>query len=242
MSRILFLVLVLVNLGWFGWVQFLAKPLQAPPASSAASIGPRLVLANEVASANNGTEQDTLPPPETDSVAAIDDVMIAAVEPEPTYQRGVSLGPFENLTEATKAMTSLIEVGYDPSQRIAEGQIRAGFQVSITGYSSQSEARNVHSELRSKGVTDAYVIPGTDPPHTISLGVFSNLARSRNRAREIRNMGFNPAVTERTRAGSVYWLDIVLDESGFINPADFDSDSSRILSLQIQACPVMAES
>jgi hypothetical protein len=93
--------------------------------------------------------------------------------------------------------------------------------------------------LKRRGISDAYIMPSADQTNDISLGVFSEPARAQRRAEEIRALGFTPTIADRTRRGPAYWIDINLKSTdGVINPADLQSESGRIVRLEVLACPV----
>ena len=128
--------------------------------------------------------------------------------------------------------------GYAPRTRLAEGDVWAGLWVYLADLQSRTEAQRAMSVLKQKGVADAYIMPAADQTNVISLGIFSEPERAQRRAEEVRSLGFTPSVADRTRRDTVYWIDIDLKPTdAMVNPSDIQSESGRIVRLQVQACP-----
>ncbi len=242
--RTLCLLLILANVLYFTWSQMIdvyvpslerkgAKPAE-PPA--------RIVLAREMIEAN----------PEEGSVGPIRDVLPPAVEPlgaqaapAPDTQTAqldtmscTSVGPFADLPQASQAQASLRAAGFDPRKRMEQGEIWAGYWVSVQGLATREAADAALRTLAASGIADVYVMPGSDPPNVLSLGVFSDYQRAQRRVDEVRAIGLTPRIDDRKRAGSVYWIDVDLQEPGqLIDSSIFQSDPRKITRLEMRACP-----
>jgi hypothetical protein len=242
--RTLCLLLVLANVLYFTWSQMIdvyvpslerkgAKPAE-PPA--------RIVLAREMIEAN----------PEERSVGPIRDVLPPAVEPLGAQSAPVpetqtaqldtlsctSVGPFADLPQASQAQASLRAAGFEPRQRMEQGEIWAGYWVSVQSLATREAADAALKTLAASGIADVYVMPGSDPPNVLSLGVFSDYQRAQRRVDEVRAIGLTPRIDDRKRAGSVYWIDVDLHEPGqLIDSSIFQSDPRKITRLEMRACP-----
>ena len=245
--RTVCLLLILANVLYFTWSQMIdvyvpnlerkgAKPVE-PPA--------RIVLAREMIEANS----------EERSVGPIREVLPPAVEPlgaqaapvtEPqTAQLDTlsctSVGPFADLPQASQAQASLRAAGFEPRQRMEQGEIWAGYWVSVQGLATREAADSALKTLAASGIADVYVMPGSDPPNVLSLGVFSDYQRAQRRVDEVRAIGLTPRIDDRKRAGSVYWIDVDLQEPGqLIDSSIFQSDPRKITRLEMRACPSSA--
>ena len=152
--------------------------------------------------------------------------------------RCISLGPFRDLAEASQASSTMRGSGYAPRTRLAQGDVWAGLWVYLADLPSRAEAQRAMSLLKQRGVADAYIMPAADQTNVISLGIFSEPQRAQRRAEEVRALGFTPTVADRTRKDTVYWIDIDLKPTdSMVSPADFQSESGRIVRLQVVACP-----
>jgi hypothetical protein len=243
--RSLCLLLILANVLYFTWSQMIdvhgssldrrgEKPVEAPA---------RIVLAREMVDANPDDERPAGP---------IRDVQPPAVEPlgGPAAQSKAtetakldslsctSVGPFADLPQASTAQAALRNAGFEPRQRMEQGEIWAGYWVSIQGLASRDAADAALKTLTANGISDVYVMPGSDPPNVLSLGVFSDYQRAQRRLDEVRAIGLTPRIDDRKRAGSVYWIDVDLMEPGqVIDSSIFPSDPGKINRLEMRACP-----
>jgi hypothetical protein len=92
--------------------------------------------------------------------------------------------------------------------------------------------------LTESGITDVYLMPGSEPANILSLGVFSDYQRAQRRFEQVRALGLTPQISDRKRAGSVFWIDVDLKEPGQpIDTSVFQVGQSRILRLELRACP-----
>jgi SPOR domain len=245
--RTLCLLLILTNVLYFTWSQMIdvyvpslerkaAQPVDPPP---------RIVLAREMIEAN----------PEERSVGPIRDVLPPAVEPlgaqsapAPATQAAqldtlscTSVGPFADLPQASQAQAALNAAGFEPRQRMEQGEIWAGYWVSVQGLATREAADAALRTLAANGIADVYVMPGSDPPNVLSLGVFSDYQRAQRRVDEVRAIGLTPRIDDRKRAGSVYWIDVDLQEPGqLIDSSIFQTDPGKITRLEMRACPASA--
>ncbi|MDX1443300.1 MAG: SPOR domain-containing protein [Gammaproteobacteria bacterium] len=221
--RIFMLLLILANLGFFAWTQWVEPADDGLPAGRAAEdMGAGLQLATERdapsvsepadAAADDPGEEEVSPP---EAVAAVEaEAVVDDEEEEPASSatsdvdyRCVSLGPFDQLEVAEIARARLADRGYDARLREAGGQIRSGFWVFLPPQDSRGDAKEIEARLREKGVNDLFIVTGSENRNAISLGLFSTPDRADQRAAEIGRLGFNPQIAERFRDATVYWLD-----------------------------------
>jgi hypothetical protein len=251
--------LALANVGYFLWVRGIAHPPIAADASAAqtplrlASEGPagtgtpapsaagRGVPAADEGSAtgglvgvsggasggpSGGTTQGEGAPP-TDSGAAL----LTSVK------RCISVGPFRDVAEAAHAASTLRGGGYDPRQRVAEGEVWAGVWVYLPIAASRSSEQML-AKLKGGGIEDALEMPGPNEGSVISLGLYSDSKRAQTRVAQAQALGFNPALADRKRTGDVYWIDIDLKPTdSVLKPADLQSEAGRIVRLEVKGCP-----
>jgi hypothetical protein len=79
------------------------------------------------------------------------------------------------------------------------------------------------------------VIPNSDSGSLVSLGVFSEISGVSRRRDQVRALGFDPKIVDRTRRATVYWVDVVLTGDQTL---DFDSlqTPGRIVRLEQRKC------
>jgi SPOR domain len=152
-----------------------------------------------------------------------------------------SIGPFPDLPQASQAQAALKQAGYEPRQRIEQGELWVGYWVSVQDLATRAAAEKAVETLRANGITDVYLMPGTDPENVLSLGVFSDYQRAQKRADEVKELGFEPRIDDRKREGSVWWIDVDLAEPGqLIDTTILQTGPGRILRLEMRACPEAA--
>ncbi len=243
------LLLVLINALYFIWSQVIdvqVSSLDRVPIRMAAP-PPRIVLAKEV-QAGAGAEAEE----EEEIVADVREVVPPQVEPlqppaaaapPPSTARQetlacTSVGPFSDLGQASQAQATLRSLGFAPRQRVEQGELWTGYWVSVRDFPTRDAAEAALVKLNANGITDVYLMPGTDPPNVLSLGVFSDYQRAQRRAEEVRSIGLTPQISDRKRAGSVFWLDVDMKEPGeSIDTSLFQVGQSRILRLELRGCP-----
>jgi cell division septation protein DedD len=253
--RNLFLVLVLANLGFAAWSAWFAPT--AERGRSADDGLPALTLVSEVpadlrssgvvvqseqpAAAAPAGEPGAAPAasltadavPPASPTAATD--ASAGEEPPAAAGRCTSVGPFRELSQAATAAATLRGAGYQPLQRVAEGDVWIGYWVYIPAIASEREANEILAKVRADGIADSYVIPNSDSGNLVSLGVFSEISGVSRRRDQVRALGFEPQVVDRTRRATVYWVDVTLAPDQTL---DFDSlqPPGRIIRLEQRPC------
>jgi hypothetical protein len=217
--RALALLLLIANLGYFGWATLIdtdTAPASVPTPDSQHI--PRLVLASERAPSKVK---------EPSRVAAAKPAAIQNDSPAVSgEQKCVSIGPFQDLPTVVEASALLKGTGYESRQRLEQGE------------PTHDRAEQAVTRLKDKGITDAYILPGTDPPNVISLGVFKEHDRAQRRYTEAKNLGFDVQIADRTRAGSVYWIDVDFKNAKQSpDTSILGSKPGKIVRLEERPCP-----
>ena len=251
--RHLFLMLVLVNLGFAAWNAWFAPSARGGrPADEGL---PSLTLVSEVPAdlrsggADEPAAQDT--PEQAAADAPLEAVAngapgaapgqeVAAVAPAVEGDaRCTSVGPFRDLSQAAAAAATLRGEGYQPTQRVVEGEVWSGYWVYIGAIPTEQEANEtlakVREGVRDARIPDAYVIRNAASGNLVSLGVFSEISGVSRLREEVRALGFEPQVVDRTSRATVYWIDIALAPGQTL---DFEKlqPPGRIIRLEQRAC------
>jgi cell division septation protein DedD len=225
-----------------GVVSETEQPLVTPGASAAASAAAAAVAAAELPAAAGEPPAAAEPPAGVEPLPA---AAVAAAEPAAPAEtviaaaagggRCTSVGPFRELSQAATAAANLRAAGYQPLQRVAEGDIWIGYWVYIQAIPTVAAANEILAKVREQGITDSYVIPNSDSGNLVSLGVFSEISGVSRRRDEVRALGFEPQVVDRTRRATVYWVDVQLTPEQSL---DFDSlqTPGRIIRLEQRSC------
>src|ERR1700721_3383137 len=158
-------------------------------------------------------------------------------------KRCISIGPFNDVSEAAHAATTLRGGGYNPRQRSADGDVWAGVWVYLPLPPTKAAGDQMLAKLKAAGIDDALEMPGPNESSVISLGLYGETKRAQTRVAQVQALGFNPGIADRKRTGNVYWIDIDLKPTdSLLNPADLQGESGRIVRLEVKACPPAAGS
>ena len=227
--------LVLANVGYFLWAGGIAK---SPEPASSVTPATSLKLASE------SPESARAPAAGAGSGAAAPSPTAAAAHAESggelltNVKRCISVGPFRDVSEAALAATTLRGGGYDPRQRVADGDVWAGVWVYLPLPPSRAGLDSILAKLKSAGIDDALEMPGPNEGSVVSLGLYSEPKRAQARVAQVQALGFNPGLADRKRTGNVYWIDIDLKPTdSLLNPADLQGESGRIVRLEVKGCP-----
>jgi hypothetical protein len=231
--------LVLANVCYFLWQRGVARP---PEIAVPAAVSGTLRLASEspeAARAGSGGNAATAAPPATPAApapAAGSDAGNSGLLTN--VKRCISIGPFRDVSEAAHAASTLRGGGYDPRQRVADGEVWAGVWVYLPLPAVRSVAEQTLAKLKAGGIDDALEMPGPNDGSVISLGLYSEPKRAQVRVAQAQALGFNPGIADRKRNGNVYWIDIDLKPTdGLLNPSDLQGESGRIVRLEVKGCP-----
>jgi hypothetical protein len=239
--KTLVVCLVLANVCYFLWERGIAKPAETVAAPSAAGT---LKLASENPETARADSIAAGMPPAAGSPAAAPE---GARDGGNTglltnVKRCISVGPFRDVAEAAHAASTLRGGGYDPRQRVADGEVWAGVWVYLPLPAARSLAEQTLTKLKAGGIDDALEMPGPNEGSVISLGLYSEPKRAQARVAQAQALGFNPGIADRKRTGNVYWIDIDLKPTdGLLNPADLQGESGRIVRLEVKGCPAAGQ-
>jgi hypothetical protein len=231
--------LVLANVCYFLWQHGIAK---APEAVVAPLTPGTLKLASESAEAVRTESSGNA----AGAPAAVGSAPVASDGAREggnaglltNVKRCISVGPFRDVSEAAHAASTLRGGGYDPRQRVADGEVWAGVWVYLPLPPSRPAAEQTLAKLKAGGIDDALEMPGPNESSVISLGLYSESKRAQTRVAQVQALGFNPGIADRKRTGNVYWIDIDLKSTdGLLNPSDLQGESGRIVRLEVKGCP-----
>jgi hypothetical protein len=249
--------LVLANAGYFLWARGIAETTEGPnpskPAAvlklaseSAVSARPATAAGADAADASNGglgggtglssgsTGGADLSQPGSGGGSSSAGLLT-------NVKRCISVGPFRDVSEAAHAATTLRGGGYDPRQRVADGEVWAGVWVYLQLPASRAAGDQILAKLKAGGIDDALEMPGPSDGSVISLGLYSEPKRAQARVAQAQALGFNPGIADRKRTGNVYWIDIDLKPTdSLLNPADLQGDAGRIVRLEVKGCPAVS--
>jgi cell division septation protein DedD len=191
-ARVLFLLLLALNIGGACWIAFARQPVAVTPSVSDPGV-PKLVLLSE----RDALEQGSTATSATAQQAAatrLDDVCL-------------SVGPFQTQSDMRATLNALTPHVRRIQYRDAKATQSRGYWVFLPAMKTRELALGVARELSAKGVRDYYVVTAGDQLNTISLGLFREKDNADRRRAEITGLGFSPQMIQRTEELPVYWID-----------------------------------
>jgi len=239
--KTLVVCLVLANVCYFLWEHGIAKTPEAVVA--AAPTGTLKLVSESAETARNGSSSNSgaeagAPLAVPGAAAASDSARDGSSGLLTNVKRCISVGPFRDVSEAAHAASTLRGGGYDPRQRVAEGEVWAGVWVYLPLPAARSVTEQTLAKLKAGGIDDALEMPGPNEGSVISLGLYSEPKRAQTRVAQAQALGFNPGIADRKRTGNVYWIDIDLKPTdSLLNPSDLQGESGRIVRLEVKGCP-----
>ena len=229
--RTVFFSLVLANMAFYAWTHWLSPHDGGTSAVVAAAV-PKLVLAAEASTVPKSVDRDALSVAGDQARAA---APVSAGTAPASVSRCVSLGPFQQLAELAHVSAAMREAGYEPRERVEEGDQVKGYWVYLDQFRDRKAALEAKRALVAHGLPEAMIMPGENV--VLSVGLFSDEVRANRVASQVRELGMKPVVSDRTQRGTLYWMDITLKATdGFIDPASLQGESGRII--RVTACPV----
>ena len=215
LSRILFLLLLAMNIGVALWLYFAPQPHAHAFATADPGV-PRLVLLSERERANETSAAEL------------------ASAPEAAPPRGgncSSIGPFPTQADMRGALNALTPLVARIQYREARSTETRGYWVYLPAQASRERALALARQLSEKGVRDYYVVTAGEQPNTISLGLFHDQANAEKRRDEVAKLGFAPEVVARTEELPVYWIDFAQEPD---HPLDWRTHVVTQLDLREQ--------
>jgi hypothetical protein len=235
--------LALANVGYFLWVRGIANPQDAAVVPAPATT---LKLVSEASPVSRG--DGVAAAPAAGGIVGASggaDSADAAQSGEASaglltnVKRCISVGPFRDVAEAAHAASTLRGGGYDPRQRVAEGEVWAGVWVYLPIPAARGSEQML-AKLKAGGIEDALEMPGPNEGSVISLGLYSDSKRAQARVAQAQSLGFNPGIADRKRTGDVYWIDIDLKPTdSVLKPSDLQGETGRIVRLDVKGCPAV---
>lgn len=190
--RLLFLLLIALNVGVAGWLVF-GQPVAHAPAPTDPGV-PELRLLSDGRGA--ATAGDAVAHGHADTASG--------------PQRCLSIGPFETQSDTRKAVDALSNHVSAVQYRQTQTTQTSGWWVYLPAFATRDGAIQAARTLSAQGVHDYYVITAGDRQNTVSLGLYHDPENAKRRRDQIAALGLHPQLTERTETLPQYWVDIAV--------------------------------
>lgn len=215
--RLLFLLLLALNIGVAAWLSFAPQPQARAFAPTDPGVA-ELTLLSERDRGSDASAAELASAPEAAADLRNDTC--------------VSIGPFPTQADMRAALNALTPLVPRIQYRDAHTTETRGFWVYLPAQPSREKALLLARALSSKGVRDYYVVTAGDQQNTISLGLFHEQANAQKRLNEIAALGFAPELIARTEDLPVYWIDFAQNGK---RPVDWRSHVDARLDLRQQS-------
>jgi hypothetical protein len=221
MTKWLFFVLIVLNIGLFIWLY----PQQNGETKSVAMnhpVGDLRLVGEPISEILEEADEAANPSADGDEESADDGEQSAVAEQElgpaksipedselttpPVEKQCRTLGVFEKRSEAELISVQLRALGLNPEISAETSNSQAGFWVLIPARANRAEAVATAKNLEEAGVTDIWRFTSGELAHAISLGLFTDLERAQARREQIASLGFAPQVRPRFRQQTNYWV------------------------------------
>ncbi|HET8942344.1 MAG TPA: SPOR domain-containing protein [Rudaea sp.] len=200
--RMLFLLLLALNIGVACWLYFAPHPQARAFAATDPGVA-KLMLLSEQENSTQSSDAELSSAPESSADLKNDTC--------------ASIGPFPTQADMRAAMNALTPLVSRIQYREAHATETRGYWVYLPAQANREQALALARKLSMHGVRDYYVVTAGEQQNTISLGLFHAEANAEKRQKEITAMGFEPQMIARTEELPVYWIDFAQDSTKPVN-------------------------
>jgi len=216
-SRMMFLLLLALNIGVGCWIYFAPQSTAAQLPASDPGVA-KLVLLSEQEHPGDANAAELASAPESTADLRNDTCS--------------SVGPFATQADVRSALNALTPQVTRIQYRESHATETRGYWVYLPAVSSREQALAIARQLSAKGVRDYYVVTAGDQQNTISLGLFRDRGNAEKRRSEVAALGFLPELVTRTEELPVYWIDFATDPQ---HPVDW---RARVAQRDLREEPV----
>jgi hypothetical protein len=188
--RLLFLLLLALNVGAGAWLAFGRVPAPALPPTTDPGV-PELQLLSETRPAAAAARLSVAP--------------AATISGSPDACS--TLGPFMTAVDMHTAMQALSPHVERIQYREAPMRRSHGYWVYLPAAPDREGALDAARRLAARGIHDYYVVTAGDSQNTISLGLFNDQSNAENRLAQLQALGFAAKVDQRVDTETAYWVD-----------------------------------
>lgn len=214
--RYLFIVLLLLNIGFFIWLE----RFSATPQKTFTAVDPgirSLVLLSELNDPSSG-----------DSAIDSFNTQDNSHSREVINLRCFAAGPYRDEANVLTAAENI-------KSRVLKSTIRrltttqeAGYWVYIPALPSRAEALKKGRELAAAYVKDYYVVTSGNNENSISLGLYREPFNADNRVNQLKQKGFAVEKETRLEQWPEFWLDFSLGEDSEFDPQTLQSENIAV--------------
>jgi hypothetical protein len=211
------------------------EPDEVPPSSAPLAVG---MGTPTPAVAEAGPSIDGLPPaapPRPDDSADATAAPVAgdvvapmettpAAETVPIELACASIGPYRSRDDMRAAIRELTPITHRTASRTETTAEARLYTVFLEPTESEAEAQERISELKSKGITDYFLIRRGEMRNAIQVGTFRSQESVAKRLAELERTGYKTVVVPKSSGREQFWVDV-----------DYDAARESLRSLKAHA-------
>lgn len=145
-----------------------------------------------------------------------------------------TVGPLHDEVHAMEVEQLLRDMQLVPLRRTVTAQARDGWWVHVASPDAATQARTLRT-IQQSGIGDAFAMP-EDPQHRVSVGLFSQEPRARNRADAIRALRLEPVVAERMAQETSFWFELRGTAPAAVDLQHLRAEGVDTGALRVEAC------
>lgn len=199
--RWIFLTLLFVNAGYFGWHMY----------QQALIVGAEEVIEQSAQLNNINVVEQTQSSGRSDNAAVTD-----------TDKQCIRLGPFKRELHVEQALTRLSSLDISGMYQAEQVELVKDYWVYMPPFPDVNSAKLKLAELNKKGI-DSYLISTGALENGLSLGLFGQKNNALTRQRELQSQGYNAGIRENKTTATGYWLTLTPTGSAYFNDGLMES-------------------
>ena len=222
--RWVFIVLLLLNVVYFGWeldrqirLDRLNAATDMHPAAGAQTLKlitegdarPKIYQKSDVTASSS--DSIFVLPADNQLVAELPDITTMNLDTVPGNFYCYTFGPIEEEILAIGIGDWFTSRRAVTNIRFSDEKGKQLFWVYLTPQESGHDALDIMSDLKDKGVEDYRLISKDELQNTISLGLYSGHDALNERIGELKQQGYQPIVVPYDDGKRVYWVDVRLN-------------------------------
>ena len=222
----LLLLLLLANILYFIWGQFVDTPVETGVVVvNESELGPPLEISRTRIAEAATSVGAVLGTGRPSDLAAI------------VGRSCVTLGPFTTATRANGALAEYENQGMQASIRTTRGQIFVGHWVQIRNIENRETGNSMLNKLKKGGLGDAYLLPAEGEGLKISLGLFGEMSRAERVELQAKSLDLPAEIRPRMREDTVFFVDIGLPPGKGAGNMIEKYGEDRVLLRDAATCP-----
>lgn len=203
----IFYILLLLNLGFFGWLytsqddNALSQSLNAAMSKDKGE----LKLLSEL---NDEEKIKLLKNPQKLLEEAQEDYSQSDIEPEVNESPMVcyQAGPFVSSQARSSFASKISAFGMTEMSQWTGTEKAIRYWVYLPPMASKADARRVVSDLNRKGLKDVAIVNSGKFKNAISLGLFGSKENARERVALLQKYAYSPKINESTVSKTLFWI------------------------------------